>query len=62
MRAKVRHRIFKSTFATWDTMCQEVEEFANTIPREDLINISHSDHGHGVIIVWYWSTAPVSNS
>ena len=58
MRASIQHSIYKSSFDSWEEMCSKVARFAETIPREDLINISHSSEGgQGVIIVWYWGTA-----
>lgn len=47
----VGYRIFRSSFDSWDTMCQQVVEFAAKV---DVINISHSvEKTEGVIIVWY---------
>jgi hypothetical protein len=52
----VKHRLFKSTLKSWDTLCEEAAAFASTIPRDKLITIAHSeDHNTGVVIVWYWS-------
>lgn len=59
MRPKVHHRIFKSVFSSWEALCDDAAAFANTLDRGDLISISHSaDNSQGVIVVWYWSTAP----
>ena len=37
---RVQHRLFKSSFKSWDTLCEEAAAFATTIGRERLINIS----------------------
>lgn len=61
MKPKVHFKIFKATFQSWETMCSEAAEFASTIPREDLINISQSaDNSSGTIVVWYWSNRSAS--
>lgn len=37
-------------------MNREAADFATVIGKDRLISISHSsDHGEGVITVWYWS-------
>ena len=52
----VQTKIFKATFDSWETMCQEAGQFATSVGRERLISISHSaDNSQGVIIVWYWA-------
>jgi hypothetical protein len=35
---------------------QQASDFANSIGRENVLNISHSCDGHnrGVVTVWYW--------
>jgi hypothetical protein len=59
----VHHRIFESASKSWEALCAEVEEFATTLGRERLINISVAASGgtnlsgmggRGVIVVWYW--------
>lgn len=53
---KVRSRIFKSSFKSWDGICNEAAEFATLQGQENVISISHSQEGiYGVAIVWYWS-------
>jgi hypothetical protein len=52
----VQSKIFRSTFSSWESMCEEAGQFATSVGRELLISISHShEHGQGVIIVWYWA-------
>ncbi len=53
---RVQHRLFKSSFKSWDALCEEASAFAATIGRERLINISATGEsgGQGVIFVWYW--------
>jgi hypothetical protein len=54
---RVRHKLFKSSFKSWDALCEEATAFATTIGRERLINISVAlgdTGGQGVIFVWYW--------
>jgi len=54
---QVRHRLFMSTFKSWEALCDEAASFASTLGRERLINISASQAdtgGRGVIFVWYW--------
>jgi hypothetical protein len=52
---QVRHRLFRSTIKSWEKLCQEAAEFATTVGKDRLINISvaQGDTG-GVIFVWYW--------
>ena len=59
----VRHRIFESSSKSWEQLAKETEDFASTIGRERLINISLAASGgqetfgfggKGVLIVWYW--------
>jgi hypothetical protein len=54
---QVKHQLFKSTFKSWDSLCEEAAAFASEVGRDRLINISvaHADSGgQGVIFVWYW--------
>ena len=54
---RVRHKLFKSSFRSWEDLCDEAAEFATTVGRDRLINISVSQAdsgGQGVIFVWYW--------
>lgn len=53
---KIRSEIFQSSFRSWKSLCEEATKFANRIPAENLINISHScDQRKGCVIVWYRS-------
>jgi hypothetical protein len=57
VRVQVRHKLFKSAFKSWGTLCDEAASFATEVGRERLINISvsHADAGgQAVIFVWYW--------
>ena len=52
---KVKYEVFRGTLATWETLFRQASEFAATLGRERVINISHScDHSDGVVTVWYW--------
>ena len=54
---QVRHKLFSSTFKSWEALGDEAAAFATTIGRERLINISVSQAdtgGRGVVFVWYW--------
>jgi hypothetical protein len=54
---RVRHRLFKSSFKSWEALCDEAAEFATSVGRDRLISISASQAdtgGQGVIFVWYW--------
>jgi hypothetical protein len=53
---RVQHKLFKSTFKSWDSMCEEAAKFASSIGKERLINISVTGEqgGQGVVFVWYW--------
>jgi hypothetical protein len=52
--------LFKSTFKSWDDLCDEAAAFATKVGKDRLINISVSQAdtgGQGVIFVWYWECA-----
>jgi hypothetical protein len=52
---RVSFKVFKSTFSSWDDLCQQAADFASEQGRERVINISVSeDHNEGVVIVWFW--------
>ncbi len=54
---RVQHRLFMSSFKSWDDLCDEAAAFATTVGPQRLINISVSQGdtgGKGVIFVWYW--------
>ena len=59
----VRHRIFESSSKSWEQLAEEAGEFASSLGRERLINISlaasggteiFGHGGRGLLIVWYW--------
>jgi hypothetical protein len=53
---RVRFKIFRGMFSSWESLMGEAADFASDIPPERLISISHSeDKNEGVITVWYWS-------
>lgn len=53
---RVAFQIFRSWTKSWETLFREAAEFAASVGRDSLINISHSEnHGIGVVTVWYWS-------
>lgn len=46
---------FRSMTRSWAELLGETAEFASRVPREDLIDISHSEnHKNGVVAVWFW--------
>ncbi|MBI9018682.1 MAG: hypothetical protein JEZ07_15620 [Phycisphaerae bacterium] len=52
---KVKFRIFRGVFSSFQSLFQEASEFATSIGKENLISISHSeDKNDGVVTVWYW--------
>jgi hypothetical protein len=54
---RVRHRLFESTFKSWEALCDEAAAFASTLGHERLISIAVSQAdtgGKGVVFVWYW--------
>ncbi len=52
---RVAWRVFRGSFASWETLFNEAAAFAGGIGPERLISISHSsDHHDGVVTVWYW--------
>ena len=56
-RVRVRHMLFKSTFKSWDALCEEEAAFATNVGKDRLINIAVSQAdagGQGIIFVWYW--------
>ena len=59
----VKHQVFESSSQSWESLCDDVAEFASQLGREKLINISvaasggteiFGSGGNGVIVVWYW--------
>jgi hypothetical protein len=54
---QVRHKLFKSTLKSWETLCEEAAAFASKVGKDRLINISVTQGdtgGKGVIFVWFW--------
>lgn len=60
---EVRCRTFQSDSKSWESLYKEAAEFASTIERENLINVSVAGYGGvdgfalgstGIIFVWYW--------
>ena len=55
MAIQARFKVFKSSFDSWDTMCEKVTRFLTILGPGKVIGVSHSQESqHGVIIVWYW--------
>jgi predicted Zn-ribbon and HTH transcriptional regulator len=53
MRLLYRH--FRGTFKSWPALFQEAADFATSVGRDALVNISHSAEGaEGIVTVWYW--------
>ena len=51
----VQFRLFRSSMSSWQTLFEQAAAFADTVGREDVISISHSeDQNDGVVTVWYW--------
>lgn len=57
MNARLRFETFSSSFDSWDSLFKQAGEFADSIGRENVLNISHSCDGNnnGVVTVWYWA-------
>jgi len=57
MQMQVRHKLFKSSFKSWESLCDEAAAFASELGRDKLISISVTQGdtgGRGVVFVWYW--------
>jgi hypothetical protein len=53
---QVKFQFWDSTLDSWKTMFQNAADFASRLPKDRLINISHSsDRNRGVVTVWYWA-------
>ena len=53
---RMAYKVFRGTFATWETLFSEAAEFATELGPERVISISHSeDDDDGVVAVWYWT-------
>ncbi len=56
----VAYRVFRAAgVASWDKLFDLAAEFASTLDRRQLINISHSsDGGNGTVVVWFQKELP----
>ncbi len=56
----VAYRVFRAAgVASWDKLFDLAAEFASTLDRRQLINISHSsDSGNGTVVVWFQKELP----
>lgn len=53
---RLRYKIFRGIWATWEKLFDEAAAFADALGPERVLSISHSeDKGDGVIAVWYWA-------
>jgi hypothetical protein len=53
---RMSYKVFRGTFATWESLFSEAAEFATSVGPERVISISHSeDDDDGVVTVWYWT-------
>jgi len=54
-KTEVDFKIFRATgIAAWEKPLTAAAEFAATLERDQIINISHSsDEGNGTVVVWY---------
>jgi len=54
---RMAYRVFRGTFATWESLFAEAAQFATEIGPERVVSFSHSeDRSDGVVTVWYWTT------
>lgn len=52
---RVLHKMFRSTFKTWDALFAEASDFATSLGPDHLISISHSaNNADGIVVVWFW--------
>ena len=57
--AHVHYKVFRSSFKSWESLFLEAATFAESVGRDHLIGISHSeDENNGVVTVWYWCAQP----
>ena len=55
-KPRAKFKIFRGTFATWNTLFSEAARFAGTLGPDRVISISHSaSRSDGVVTVWYWA-------
>lgn len=59
MNESLNYKVFESAWDSWDSLFKQASEFADSIGRENVLNISHSCDGNnrGVVTVWYWKRA-----
>ena len=51
-----RFKLFKSSFDSWEQMCQDAADFLTQVGPQRVIGVSHSQESSlGVITVWYWA-------
>jgi len=55
IQPNVAYRIFRAAGeSSWDKLFNQASEFASSLDRRQIINISHSsDGGSGTVVVWY---------
>jgi hypothetical protein len=50
-----RYKLFRSSFQSWDAMCEEVATFLTELGPDRVIGVSQSQESTlGVLTVWYW--------
>ncbi len=55
---RVLQKLFRATLKSWEDLFIEASNFASELDRDQLISISHSQHGaEGIVTVWYWGDA-----
>jgi len=54
---RMAFKVFRGTFASWESLFQQAADFATEVGPERVLNISHSeDDSDGVVTVWYWES------
>jgi hypothetical protein len=60
---RVVFKIFDSKMASFEKLFKAAVDYASHIPKEDLINISHSsDKDNIVVAIWYWAEGEVGKT
>jgi len=56
MNSSLKFKVFESSWDSWNKIFQDAADFADSVGKENVLNISHSCDGHnkGVVTVWYW--------
>ncbi|MDX1947724.1 MAG: hypothetical protein SFU86_20170 [Pirellulaceae bacterium] len=50
-----RYKLFRSSYESWDTLCQQVTTFLTELGPERVIGVSQShENTLGIFTVWYW--------